>query len=416
MRAASLLGLGGLIACALAVAAGAAGSPGLVPASRGGFHGWLAGPLSGLDLSIDAAGFGALLLAMFGLYLVVLRGVKALDPRTVVAAIVVLHLIFLLAPPLFSSDVFGYIAFARLGALHHLDPYAHGAAAAPLDPVFPYVGWHHLTSPYGPVFTLASYAVVPLGITGAFWALKATAAICSLAIVALVWRLALRRGLSPTWAIAFVGLNPLLLVYGVAGAHNDFLVMLVLLAGVLGQLEGRPATGGAAGAAAAAAKASAALPLPFIAIGSRQRRKTIAWMLAALAATGVLAVAAFGAHGASFVGQVRAQQHQVASKSVPNELGRLLGFGGITTGLRVLALACFALAVSVALVRARRGDWISLAAWGTLALLATTAWLLPWYVIWLLPLAAISGEWRLEAATVVFCAYVVVTRVSFLAG
>jgi hypothetical protein len=414
MRVTAILGLAGLTACGVAI--GAAGSPALVPAARHAYPDWLAGPFSFAGLGLGKTAFGWLLLGMSASYGLVLAGVRALGARAVLVAIVVSHLVFLAAPPLFSADVFGYVAFARLGALHHLDPYGHGAAAMPLDPAFTYIGWHHLTSPYGPLFTVMSYAFVPLGVAGAYWALKALAAACSLAIVALVWRLAQARGVPRVAAIAFVGLNPLLLVYGVAGAHNDFLVMGVVLAAVLVEAGGRPARGGAALVGAAAMKASAALLLPFMAVGSRLRRRTLAGMAGGLFAAGALAVAVFGVHGAHFVEQVRLQQHQVATRSVPNELGRLLGFGGLTGGLRAIALGAFVVAFLLALVRAARGDWIRPAGWATLALLLSTAWLLPWYVVWLVPLAAISGDRRLEGATLVFCAYVVVTRVSFLPG
>src|SRR3981081_311617 len=70
------------------------------------------------------------------------------------------------SPPLASHDVFGYVAFARMGALHGLDPYTHVAAEAFTDPVYPFVGWPFKHSPYGALFTLASYAVAPLGVAG----------------------------------------------------------------------------------------------------------------------------------------------------------------------------------------------------------------------------------------------------------
>ena len=417
MRLAGWLGLAGLAACSFLIAAGAAGSASsLVPASRGGFPGWLAGPLSVFDLHLGRAAVGALLLGMCVGYALVLASAGRLGARPVVAGILVTHLIFLAGPPLFSADVFGYIAFARLGALHHVDPYSHGAVAAPHDPVFQFLGWHHLTSPYGPLFTVASYVLVPLGVAGSLWAFKAIAAACSLGIVALVARLAELRGLAASRAMALVGLNPLLLVYGLGGAHNDFLVMLVVLGGIAAAVRGREGAGGAVVVGASAMKASAALFVPFMVVGSQRRRAVLAGMAAALLVAGVIAVAAFGAHAAGFAGQVRLQQHLVAGSSVPNRVGELLGLGGLTHGLRAVAVAGFAAAFLVALARARHGDWITSAGWATLALLVTSAWLLPWYVIWLLPLAAVSASRRLEGATLAFCAYVVVTRVPFLLG
>ncbi len=40
------------------------------------------------------------------------------------------------------------------------------------DPSFLLSNWHQLLSPYGPLFTLMTFAVVPLGVGGSFWALK----------------------------------------------------------------------------------------------------------------------------------------------------------------------------------------------------------------------------------------------------
>ena len=138
------------------------------------------------------------------------------------------HLILLLGPPLISQDVFGYLAFARMGVLHGLDPYTHVAAEAPTDAVFPFIGWPFQHSPYGPPFTLASDATAPLGLAGGLGAFKAIAVAASLAAIALIARAAARLGRSPGLAAAFVGLNPVLLVLAVGGAHNDTLLLLSL--------------------------------------------------------------------------------------------------------------------------------------------------------------------------------------------
>jgi len=50
--------------------------------------------------------------------------------------------------------------------------------------------------------------------------------------------------------------------------------------------------------------------------------------------------------------------------------------------------------------------------WSMLALLLSTAWLLPWYAIWLLPLAAVGGDRRLRVATLLFCAYAILIHLS----
>src|ERR671934_88789 len=83
--------------------------------------------------------------------------------------------------PLFSTDIFNYVAYARMGALCHVNPYLHGAAVIAGDPSVPFTGptWLHTPTAYGPLFTLISYALVPLGVAGTMWALKALTALAA---------------------------------------------------------------------------------------------------------------------------------------------------------------------------------------------------------------------------------------------
>ena len=50
------------------------------------------------------------------------------------------------------------------------------------------------------------------------------------------------------------------------------------------------------------------------------------------------------------------------------------------------------------------------AGWGTFALLVTTSWLLPWYVVWLLPIASMTGDRKLRLATLAMSAFVIGMR------
>jgi hypothetical protein len=62
-------------------------------------------------------------------------------------------------------------------------------------------------------------------------------------------------------------------------------------------------------------------------------------------------------------------------------------------------------------VRTWRGmSWIAASGWATLAMLATSAWIMPWYVLWVLPLAALSRDRRLVAWALALCAFLVVMR------
>jgi alpha-1,6-mannosyltransferase len=408
------LALAGIVACGLLICVHAAAGPsGLIPASWHGMPAWMAGPLPGAGEGLTHGTFSALFVAMCGCYLATL--VAGLDARLTVAAVIVLHVAFLLAPPLLSSDVFGYIDWARLGALHGLDPYANGSLAAPHDPAFAFFRWRtEMPSPYGPAFTLVSYLTAPLGVAGAFWAMKAAGAAASLGCVALVASCARRLGADPLRAAAFVGLNPLLLVWAVGGAHNDLLATVAVTGSVWLVVAGRERAGGALLVLGAALKASAGVVLPYALIGARERRRAITGVLMAAGVLLLAALAVFGTHLTGFLDANRDQQQMVARTSVPNQLGVLLGTGGITPAIRALAFAVLAAVLVWTLRRAWRGaDWIASAGWATLALIACSAWLMPWYVVWLLPLAALGRDRRLHGATLLMCAYLVAVRTPF---
>jgi hypothetical protein len=56
----------------------------------------------------------------------------------------------------------------------------------------------------------------------------------------------------------------------------------------------------------------------------------------------------------------------------------------------------------------RRRDAITASGWVTIALLVTLGWVLPWYVLWVLPLAALSGSRRLRTTALVLGVYFII--------
>lgn len=412
----------GLVATGVAVAAGAAARPSfllgssVIPDVRHAFPGWLAGPLAGLGPGLSASSFTSLVAVMCGCYLVALACASTVRPRFAVAAIALAHAAFVLAPPLLSPDVFAYVAYGRLGAVYGLNPYAHGAGAIPGDPIASYVVWPGLPSPYGPAFTLLTYPLAPLGVAGV-WILKAAAGVASLACVALVWRGARRLGRPPVAAAMFVGLNPVLLVFGVGGAHNDFLLMALALAAVLWALSGREARAGGALAGAIGVKVSAGLLLPFLLLGARRRGRVLAGTLGTGIALALVSLASFGPQAAGLFTALGSQSEMVSGHSVPHSVGRLLGASGVTSELQAAGAAIFAAALVLLLLRTWRGaNWVASAGWATFVLLVASIWLMPWYLAWLLPLAALGDDRRLRLAALGLTAFIVALRLGKLLG
>ncbi len=320
------------------------------------------------------------------------------------AAIVVLVAGFAVAPVLLSHDVYSYVDYARLGVVHGLDPYLHPPAAAPFDPAYNRVTWIDATSAYGPLFTLATYPLTGLPVWWAVAALKATAGLSVLAITILVARAAPVRGVPPLGAAAFVALNPLVLIHVVGGAHNDGLAMLAAAIGVAATLTALEASAGGAFVAAFAIKAPAAIAAPFALLGAARRGRVLLGAGSAALALGAAAYAAFGWSWLDALGLAGENQDRTTHMSVPITFARLTGLD--PTAVRATALVLFGLAFLYLLVRTWKGtDWLRAAAWASLALLVATAWLLPWYLIWALPLVALSRDRPLQLLTLALTAY-----------
>jgi len=363
--------------------------------------------------------------AGFAGYLGAIAFAPQLGRRVVWGAIVVLVAAFAVAPVLLSHDVYSYVDYARLGVRHGLDPYVHPPLAAPADPAYADVTWTEATSAYGPLFTLATYPLAWLPVGVAVAVLKAAAALSVLGLAALVSRLAAWRGVDPLRAAALVALNPLVLVHVVGGAHNDGVTTLLAMASVAALLSARELSAGAALAAAIATKLSAAFLAPFALIGATQRStglkprygsgnrpvgRFVAGALAAGVAVALGAWLAFGwdwLHGFGLAGE---NQSRTSYMSIPILAARLTGFDPDATRLAAAVLFLAALAGLLAWTW-RGGDWVRAAAWAALALLLATAWLLPWYLIWLLPLAAISRDRPLQLLTLSLTAYQLGARI-----
>jgi alpha-1,6-mannosyltransferase len=397
---------------------------GIVLGARHAWPGWVLGPLQFAGLSghalVGPLFYAGLWLALL-LYVVVLVRVGDLPARAVVWTIVALHVLFLLAPPLLSQDVFSYIAYARLGVKHSLNPYTHAPVDIPRDPVFGYAGSISAVSVYGPLFTLLSYPIAWFGLSGALWTLKAVAAACSLGIVGLVWKGARLLGRDPVLPAAFVGLNPLVLVHVVGGAHNEALVVLLTVAGVVLWVSslGSRVSGTALASVGAGIKASAGLVLPFLVLGARERwRRCLVAAVLVFVAMAVIGLAVFGTHALDALSFLNSNQARSSRWSFPYKTAQLLGaiLPGDRLDYRTFSRVLWGVAFGVVfvwlLLRTWRGaDPVRAAGWATFAILVASAWLVPWYILWLLPLAALANDRRLLAASVALSAWMLVIAV-----
>ena len=212
-------------------------------------------------------------------------------------------------------------------------------------------------------------------------------------------------GRDPRFAVVFVALNPIYLIYAVAGFHNDFFMLVPSVAAIAFLLARRDRLSGVALMVAVAVKFTAVVLLPFMLIAARTRQRRIQIVVAgALAAVPLIAMS-LALYGFS-IPNLSQQSTLLTEFSIPNVFGVLIGIGGGTPGL--LRVASVAVVLVIAHQVYRRSDWLAGAGWSTFALIASLAWLVPWYVIWLLPLAALGASVRLRRAALVLTVFLVI--------
>lgn len=386
----------GAACLALVIAACSLAWPGsslLTPDHARGDTGW-----SWVYLGLIAAAFLAYVAG-----LVLIAGGAVARPGAVLAVAAAIQVAPLLAPVLLSTDVYTYWDYGRLAAVHGENPYVTEPREYAGDPAFGRMGamWRDTTSVYGPAFTLASEghaAAVGDSPRAAAWTYKALAAVAMLVIVWLATRLAAR----PAFAAAFVGWNPLLAVHFAGGGHNDAWMMALVVVALALAAAGRRQLAGGAWALAIAVKWVAVVFLPLRALEARRHGRRVGHFGFALAAVALAAIASwrYGSGWLDAFGPVARNLREGARYSLPSRLESL----GMPHAAAVGLLAgLFGLAYLWLLREAWRGRARLALAAGLLV--AAAPWLVPWYAVWTVPLAAMEEDRTARVLAVALSAY-----------
>ncbi|HEY6758525.1 MAG TPA: glycosyltransferase 87 family protein [Baekduia sp.] len=386
------------------------------PTLRSG-QSWLYGPLHGLlpHLSTNVVrlqtDLDVALLVLFAGWLIAWAAAPALPVRAVAAAVTAAQAVFVLGPPQPVTDAFNYLVYARMAA-HGINPYKNAPIAGAHDTAYALSNWHHLPSPYGPLFTLITEPLALLPLPAAFWAWKLMVLACALGVLALVWWLARRFGASQQRALVFAGLCPVTLAIGIGGFHNDLPAVLAVLGAAACLLRARDvdvraerwcAAAGALAVVAAGLKPPFAIAIPLIVLGADRRLHAAAGAALAAAVVGLITLVAFG--GA--LPSLGAQGALVTPLSVPNLLGLAAGHGGADAAVRGAgrdALVVIVLAASALVAWRRRYAFPAL---GVVLLLSvlTLSWTMSWYLAWALPFAAVGRPRLLAPLCVLACVW-----------
>ena len=165
----------------------------------------------------------------------------------------------LIAPPMYSKDVYSYLAQSQIARIG-LDPYRVGPAPGlGLDHVFtlsvPSL-WRETPAPYGPLFLWIGRGISALTGENIVAAVLCHRLVVLLGVGLIVWatpRLARRCGVAEVSALWLGASNPLLFMHLVAGIHNEALMLGLMLAGTEFALRGVDASRAADAATAALA-------------------------------------------------------------------------------------------------------------------------------------------------------------------
>jgi hypothetical protein len=325
-----------------------------------------------------------------------------------------------LAPPLYSRDVFSYLAQGAMYA-GGIDPYRNGPAslggalAANVSPI-----WQHAPAPYGPVFLAVASSVTST--TGwntvlAVWGMRVVMLTALAVTTACLIPLARRFGVDPVDAIWLGVLNPLMLAHVVSGAHNDILILMLMTAGILLAVRRRPLLAAALLGLAVLIKAPAAVAIVVIVpsmarqLRGRYRMARGAVMVGVTALGTVLAVTFLMGAWYGWVAALTDTAKVRNGLSISTDAGVVLEAVTQVIGAkhvidfvsvcRTLGMAVGVLLVWITLKRTRGRPLLAL------GLILSVVVLLgpvvhPWYLLWgIVPLAASSRDHRVISAVTV---------------
>ena len=341
-------------------------------------------------------------------------------PVAALAVVAGLWLIpILVAPPLFSQDVYSYAAQGQM-VTQGINPYVHGPDALGVNShYYPLVDqlWGASPAPYGPVFigldsvinTVTGHHVLA-AVVGL--RLLALAGVVLVAVGLPVLARAMRRDPGTVFALAV--LNPVTLLHLIGGAHNDALMLGLLVAGMALAVKQRPVWAVTLCALAAAVKVPAALGVVYVGwhwLGPeatwRERVRPV--LTSVLTAIGVMALVTtllglgWGwARALDNPSVVRSITDPVTAAgmllgTVTHALHLPLGVHGMLTLTRSLGLLTAMVAGLWLLVSSTRIGMVKALGATLLLVVVLGPVVQPWYLAWgIILLAPVAfGRWRL---------------------
>ena len=322
----------------------------------------------------------------------------------------------IVAPPLFSRDVFSYAAQGEM-TFHHISPYLYGPGTLGGGPYVPPVDqlWINSPAPYGPFFLFLDGKIDWITQHNALWTVVGLRLLETFAVAMIGYGVVmLARGMSrdPGEAFVLAALNPLVLLTLIGGAHNDAIMAGFLVVGIALAVKKHPIWALVFVSCAAAIKAPAAIGLAFVAwtwlgprasIRDRLRPIGIATIVAAATLCVWTFLAGFGFGWVDNLlsnGTVRswAAPATAVGLALTNTL-HAVGFHGIQVSSVISVTRLFGLLAAAGfsiwlLLHAEGRGWVRSLALSLILFVELGPVVQPWYLAWGLVLLAASYQGR----------------------
>jgi glycosyl transferase family 87 len=352
----------------------------------------------------NRAGLLALAFAALALAIFVGRWRRALRMPMVVALSAVLLVVGVARWPRDSTDLWSYAAYGRMVSHYGASPYRHVPVEYSNDRAIRRVKptWQNTSSVYGPVWNGISAGVVSVTQTRQLSTRIWFQTLAALSVFLAVLLIA-RRTRSPA-AVALLGLNPLVIYDVVNGGHNDALVGLALLVGVLLASRERFKLAALAIALGALVKLVALLGLVALIVWIVRKRGVRPAAIASGIGGGVIGAGYALNGGFDALTPLREARLQMSRNSIwllSNSEGRtnLFGLGRVQfshdflqTATTLSTITVIVLAAVLVAGRLRDNTPALVVGSAVVAYLLAGAYVLPWYAAWALPVLVL--EWR----------------------
>src|SRR5271170_5972174 len=416
LRRPALLGL--LAVVSICVGASLPSSPFKQEIAGTWFFGEADWPSTTLMLPGVVAVYGGMILFVrvwYGLFQTLrARGGVPIRPLAYMLALWILPL--LVVAPLFSRDVFSYAAQGEMMS-HHINPYHYGPGTLGSGPFVSGVDplWANTPAPYGPLFLILAGWSASLTFHHALLTivLLRFQSVAGIALIAYcVPKLARSFGRDPGPAFVLAVLNPLTLLALVGGAHNDAIMVGLLLAGVTAARSFHPAWGVVLCALAASIKVPAAIGIIYIAWDwagpfadwRRRARMLLRAGLVTVAVMGFLSlvsglgwgwIANLGTPGTVRSWMAPATGFGLLISGTANVIGICVGLGGVLTLTRAIGLIAAAVIAFYCLRHHERIGMLGALGATMMAFVLLGPVVQPWYLTWGIIIVApiVTGRW-----------------------